>query len=230
MSSTHFQEFLQNISPKPLRVLNPNIPKSKYIPINLSEDNLQLKAINVSNVEALQNYIENEVNQHNGLVGYGGYNETRNIYKRNQHFNENKTTERNIHLGVDLWTTAETPIYCPLDATVHSFKNNTNFGDYGPTIILKHTIHDMEFYTLYGHLSLASLENLEEGKPIKQGEPFATLGDVTVNGNYPPHLHFQIIKDLLGYKGDYPGVCNKKDLEFYLDNCPNPELVLRLGD
>lgn len=228
MSSTHFQEFLQNSCPKPLRVLDPDIPNSKYIPIDLSEDNLHHKDIDVSKVEVLQHYIENQINQHNGLVGYGGYNEVRSIYKRSQHFNENEATERNIHLGVDLWIAAETPIYCPLDATVHSFKNNTNFGDYGPTIILKHTINDMEFYTLYGHLSLASLENLQECKHIKQGEPFATLGDAAVNGNYPPHLHFQIIKDLQGYQGDYPGVCNKKDLGFYLNNCPNPELVLRL--
>jgi murein DD-endopeptidase MepM/ murein hydrolase activator NlpD len=228
MSSTQFQEFLRNISPQPLRVLNPEIPNSKYIPIDLSQTNKELKAFDVSRVEALQNYIQNHINQNNGLVAYGGYNEVRNIYKRSHYFNENDATERNIHLGVDLWIADETPIYCPFDATVHSFKNNTNFGDYGPAIILKHTINDMEFYTLYGHLSLASLENLEVGKPIKQGEPFATLGDVTVNGNYPPHLHFQIIKDLQGYKGDYPGVCNKKDLKFYLDNCPNPGLVLGL--
>ncbi|OYX22213.1 MAG: peptidase M23 [Flavobacteriales bacterium 32-35-8] len=229
MSSTHFQEFLKHISPKPLRVLHPEIPNSKYISIDLSEDNKQLKDLDVSKTEVLQNYIESQIHQHNGLVGYGGYNEVRTIYKRSQHFNNNEATERNIHLGVDLWVAAETPIYCPLDATVHSFKNNTNFGDYGPTIILKHNINDVEFYTLYGHLSLAFLENLEAGKHIRQGEPFATLGDATVNGNYPPHLHFQIIKDLQGYEGDYPGVCNKKDLEFYLDNCPNPELVLRLG-
>jgi len=228
MSSTLFQEFLQNISQKPLLVLDSSIPNSKYIPIDLSEDNLQLKDIDVSKVEVLQNYIESQIKQNNGIVGYGGYNEVRTIYKRSQHFNENNA-ERNIHLGVDLWIAADTPIYCPLEATVHSFKNNTNFGDYGPTIILKHTINDMEFYTLYGHLSLASLENLEAGKHIKQGEPFATLGDATVNGNYPPHLHFEIIKDLQGFKGDYPGVCNKKDLEFYLDNCPNPELVLRFN-
>ncbi|MGE5943345.1 MAG: peptidoglycan DD-metalloendopeptidase family protein [Flavobacteriales bacterium] len=230
MSSTHFQEFLINISSKPLRVIDSAIPNSKYIPIDLSVENEQLKAIDVNKVEALQNYIESQISQRNGLVGYGGYCEVRTIYKRSHHFNEKEATERNIHLGVDLWIAAETPIYCPLDATIHSFKNNTNFGNYGPTIILIHTINNIEFYTLYGHLSLASLENLEKGKQIKQGEPFATLGDATVNGNYPPHLHFQIIKDLQGYEGDYPGVCNKKDLGFYLDNCPNPELVLRLGN
>jgi len=111
---------------------------------------------------------------------------------------------------------------------VHSFKNNTNFGDYGPTIILKHRIENIEFYTLYGHLSLESIENLNVGQTFKQGEQIATLGDAKVNGDYPPHLHFQIIKDMQDYVGDYPGVCSKQDLEFYMQNCPNPEILFKL--
>ena len=74
----------------------------------------------------------------NAKVAYGGYLETRSIYQRSTYFNqENPETERNIHLGVDLWIEAGTPIYAPLEGTLHSFKNNTNYGDYGPTIILK---------------------------------------------------------------------------------------------
>ncbi len=227
MSSNNFPEFLKSISSQSLPVLGIGIPKSKYIPIDLSVNNTQLKNVDVSQVDLLQNYIQNQVSEQNGWVGYGGYNEVRNIYKRSHHFNENESTERNIHIGVDLWIKAETPIYCPLNALVHSFKNNTNFGDYGPTIILKHIIMDIEFYTLYGHLSLNSLKNLTIGSSIKQGDHFASLGNAIINGNYPPHLHFQIIKDLQGFEGDYPGVCNKKDLEFYLENCPNPELLLK---
>ncbi|WP_111306763.1 peptidoglycan DD-metalloendopeptidase family protein [Confluentibacter sediminis] len=227
MSSNNFPEFLKSISPQSLPVLDAGIPKSKYIPIDLSVNNTQLKSVDVSQVDLLQDYIQNQINEQNGLVGYGGYNEVRNIYKRSHHFNKNEFTERNIHIGVDLWIEAETLIYCPLNAIVHSFKNNTNFGDYGPTIILQHKIKDFQFYTLYGHLSLASLKNLTIGKSIKRGETFASLGNETVNGNYPPHLHFQVIKDMQGFEGDYQGVCNKKDLEFYLDNCPNPGLLLR---
>jgi murein DD-endopeptidase MepM/ murein hydrolase activator NlpD len=111
---------------------------------------------------------------------------------------------------------------------VHSFKNNTNFGDYGPTIILKHTIEDVDFYTLYGHLSLESLQDLCVGQTFKKGAQIATLGDASVNGDYAPHLHFQIIDDIQDFVGDYPGVCSKKDLEFYKTNCLDPELMLRL--
>ena len=139
---------------------------------------------------------------------------------------ENSEDERNIHLGIDLWAEVNSKIHTPLDATIHSFKNNTNHGDYGPTLILKHNIEDETFYTLYGHLSLASIEGLKIGVEVKQGEQIATLGTAEVNGDYPPHLHFQIIKDIQDFKGDYPGVSNQLDLEFYKENCPNPNLLL----
>jgi murein DD-endopeptidase MepM/ murein hydrolase activator NlpD len=130
---------------------------------------------------------------------------------------------------MDLWIEARSPVFTPLDATVHSFKNNTNDGDYGPTIILEHRIEGVKFHTLYGHLSLESITQLNVGQTFKQGEQIATLGDANVNGDYPPHLHFQIIRDIEDYKGDYPGVCSKKDLTFYLNNCPDPNGLLKLG-
>ncbi|WP_313791525.1 peptidoglycan DD-metalloendopeptidase family protein [Lacinutrix neustonica] len=133
-----------------------------------------------------------------------------------------------MHLGLDLWTNAGTAVLAAFDGEIYSFKDNTNFGDYGPTIILKHAINTIEFYTLYGHLSRESIANLNVGTVLKQGETLGYLGKAEVNGDYAPHLHFQIIKDLQGNSGDYPGVSSSGDLEFYKDNCPNPEVVLGL--
>lgn len=127
-----------------------------------------------------------------------------------------------------MWCEADSIIFSPLDGVVHSFKNNTNFGDYGPTIILKHTEKKYHFFTLYGHLSLNSIENLKVNQAFKRGDAIGFLGDSTVNGDYPPHLHFQVIRDVQDFYGDYPGVCSKKDLDFYLHNCPNPNLLLKL--
>ena len=45
---------------------------------------------------------------------------------------------------------------------------------------------------------------------------------------YAPHLHFQIIKKLVNNFGDYPGVCSKKDLKHYLENCPDPNVLLKI--
>ncbi|WP_335976800.1 peptidoglycan DD-metalloendopeptidase family protein [Gaetbulibacter jejuensis] len=229
MPSNTFHDFLECISTKPLRVLDASISNSQYIPLDLSKHNTLLQSVDVSSSSKLEAFVNAHISKHNGLVAFGGYNETRNIYQRSTHFNEqNPLTERNIHLGIDLWVAAGTEILSPLDGVVHSFKNNTNFGDYGPTIILKHVIDGVIFYTLYGHLSAASIEHLSVGEQFKQGEQLATLGDATVNGDYPPHLHFQIIKDIGEYVGDYPGVSSKQDLDFYLSNCPNPNVLLKL--
>ncbi|WP_339838493.1 hypothetical protein [uncultured Maribacter sp.] len=60
------------------------------------------------------------------------------------------------------------------------------------------------FYTLYGHLSIDSLDGLFINKQFNAGEILGRLGTPNINVNYAPHLHFQIIRDLQGNMGDYP--------------------------
>lgn len=221
--------FFKCIEKKQLSVLDAAIARNKYIALDLSISNSELNSVDVNSSADLERYINHHISSKHAEVAYGGYNETRNIYQRSSYFNQTDIeTERNIHIGMDLWIQAGTPIFAPLDGSVHSFKNNTNHGDYGPTIILRHSFEEVSFYTLYGHLSLCSIKDLKVGQEFKQGQQLATLGDASINGDYPPHLHFQVINDMQGFKGDYPGVCNKKDLEFYLENCPDPNLLLKL--
>lgn len=229
MNSKQFASFLNGISSDPLYVLDRAIPISQYTSINLSETNPELFTFNVTNAQDWENYIQSYLEKNNAQVAFGGYAEKRNIYKRSTHFNQaNKDLERNIHLGLDLWLEAGSKVYSPLDGQIHSFANNTNYGDYGPTIILEHNIKDVPFYILYGHLSLNSIERLTRGQKVKSGEQIGTLGSREVNGDYAPHLHFQIIRDIGNYQGDYPGVSNKNDLIDYLNNCPDPNLILKL--
>ena len=108
------------------------------------------------------------------------------------------------------------------------FQNNEAMGDYGPTLILKHQIENFIFHTLYGHLSLNSLEGKKIGNFVKKGQQIASLGLPPINGDYAPHLHFQIIIDMENNVGDYPGVCNQKRLAFYSENCPDPNLLLKI--
>ena len=63
---------------------------------------------------------------------------------------------------------------------------------------------------------------------IKKGDVFAAFGIPYENGHWPPHLHFQAIIDMQGMKGDYPGVCAYSEKEKYLDNCPDPDLILKM--
>ncbi len=229
MNTHSLSDFLENWSQNFIPVVSSKFSKEHYVPIDLSETNQVLDTIDVSSSKEFEEYVNTYIKENNAQVAYGGYNEVRGIYRRSTHFNqENPETERNIHLGIDIWCDAGTEILAPLDGKVHSFKNNTNFGDYGPTIILEHEFKGIQFFTLYGHLSLSSIEDMVVDQSVKAGSVIAYLGDASVNGDYAPHLHFQIIKDMQGKIGDYPGVSNKKDLEFYLQNCPNPELLLKI--
>lgn len=136
---------------------------------------------------------------------------------------------RTIHLGLDLFAQAGAPIHAPLAGTVHAFARNTAPQDYGPVIILEHHTDDGEiFHTLYGHLSLDSLHGLEIGKAIAKGERFAAIGEAAVNGGWPPHVHFQIITDLLELDCDFPGVCRASEREVWRSLSPDPNLILNI--
>ncbi|MNS10224.1 hypothetical protein D3C86_663550 [compost metagenome] len=211
-----------------VNVIDNSIPYDQYIPLDLSVSNKALSGLALDNAFDFENFIEKNLAENNSKVAYGGYNEERNLYKRSSVFNDNKTEERNIHIGLDLWIKAGTSVLAALDGTVHSFNFNNNLGDYGPTIILEHQLENQTFYTLYGHLSLESIAELEIGTFFSKGQQLASLGDATVNGDYAPHLHFQIIKNIGDHCGDYPGVCSKSDLDFYLENCPDPNVLLKI--
>lgn len=223
----HFIE-QQNISS--VRVIDAGIPLDKYTQLDLSIDNKDLQKVDVSSSKELSVYVNSVIKQNNAQVAFGGYLETRGIYRRSDYFNQQSDPkdERNIHLGVDIWIEAGTKVLAAFDGEIHSFKNNTNFGDYGPAIVLKHSFSGTSFYSLYGHLSLNSIENLTIGRKVKQGEKIGELGASDVNGDYPPHLHFQIIMDIQNNFGDYPGVCSLNQLDFYTKNCPNPLTILGL--
>jgi len=102
---------------------------------------------------------------------------------------------------------------------VSHFQVYEGSGNYGPTVILFHPTE--KIYSLYGHLGNADLLHLEAGAPIAKGQLLCHLGEPHENGGWPPHLHFQLIRDMQGFKGDYPGVCSLRDLNFYANNCPD---------
>lgn len=210
-------------------VIDSKFEENQFCKLDLSENNSQLDSIDLTSSEEMGVYIDKYLEKNNKKVAWGGYMEQRAIYKRSGHFNQqDKETERNIHLGIDLWVEAGTKDLAVCDGEIHSFNDNNNFGDYGPTIILKHSTSGNEFYSLYGHLSRNSLKEINVGQKVKRGEAIGKLGLPEENGDYAPHLHFQLIKNLGEYQGDYPGVCAKKDREYFMENCPNPNLLLKI--
>ncbi len=162
-------------------------------------------------------------------IGIGRYDEPRLWYTSESFRGTDPTTARTVHLGIDLFLPAGTPIAAPWDAVVHSVQENSGHLDYGPTVILEHTPDDgPRFYTLYGHLAQDVLASLSPGDPIAHGASFASLGTFEENGHWPPHLHFQVIADVLGWEGDFPGVAPPDERTVWRSLCPDPSLVLGL--
>jgi peptidoglycan LD-endopeptidase LytH len=218
-------------------VVHFNAFTEKITAINLSKSNTELTEEIFSNTQSFSSYIDAAREKANAKFLIGGYNELRVIYKRSLLFDEEKKygieksvaeEPRRLHIGIDIWGEAGTKIFAPLGGMVHSFAFNDNFGDYGATIILEHQLDTIVFHTLYGHLNLKDLAPLQEGKYIGRGELLAHFGSPKDNGNWPPHLHFQIIANMELKEGDYPGVCAEKESEKYLTNCPNPDFILNM--
>ncbi len=158
------------------------------------------------------------------LAGIGGYLERRSVYRNTDLFQGD--AERCIHIGVDVFLPADTPVFAPLAGEVQSFANRQVDGDYGPLVVLRHRIDGFEFHTLYGHLSEDSLAGLREGAMFAAGARLGAIGPRPCNGNWTPHLHFQLIRDMQGNHGDYPGVVRPRELDFYRENCPDPTILL----
>jgi murein DD-endopeptidase MepM/ murein hydrolase activator NlpD len=199
-----------------------------FATLDFTETNTALTGAMLNDTAAFSSFITQTLQRKGATYGIGGYAEHRTIYSRSAVFDSGDEPRR-LHLGTDIWGLAGTPVYAPLHAAAHSFAFNDAFGDYGATLILQHKLDGLEFYTLYGHLSLASIQNIREGETVEQGNRIGTFGAPHENGHWPPHLHFQIILDMQGRKGDYPGVCRFSEREPYLRNSPDPDLILNLS-
>ena len=177
------------------------------------------------------------------------------------------TEPRTVHLGVDLFRPAGSPVFAPLRGRVHSLANNTTPGDYGPCVVLVHELDvrgrclwntrivecifegcrnvrlrsptdacvcvrrvwsfsrstgtwDARCCSASGRVSggelragasahgrrvcacvcvwlcvccvaARSCERADAGDEIAHGGLVGYLGDASVNGGWPPHVHFQ---------------------------------------
>jgi 4-aminobutyrate aminotransferase-like enzyme/Ser/Thr protein kinase RdoA (MazF antagonist) len=184
--------------------------------------------MNAADALASGEFIFGEMRKAGAAIGVGRYNEARLCY-RDARYQIEGGEPRTVHIGLDLFQSAGSPVFAPLDATVHSFADNGP-ADYGPTIILEHDAGDEKFWTLYGHLSRASLENLREGQRIPRGQQIGALGEPQENGGWTPHLHFQIIADILGKRGDFPGVAAPSERDVWLSVSSDPNLIVRIPE
>ncbi len=220
-----FATSLQAVAPYPL--LGRRYQPEDFALINLHDPQWNRPSSDLLTYEGLRAFIQDSIARQGGRVGYGGYAEDRILYRASKHF-ATPEGHRSIHLGIDLWASVGTPIYTPLPGWLHSFQDNANYLDYGPTIILEHRIGKQSFHTLYGHLSRLSLRGLVPGQPYRKGDLLGRIGAPEENLGWVPHLHFQCILDMGDYAGDYPGVALPNEAKAYLANCPDPGLLLTM--
>lgn len=234
MTTAHLHTHAANVRvvlADPTRVYASVIPHAiiKHPPLifDFSLGSTALADLELHNTEAATAVLQQELAEAHAVFGIGKYAEDRSVYRSSALFT-GEGEPRSIHLGIDCWVRAGTPVFTPLPGRVHSVQDNDHFLDYGPTIILEHGIDGVQFFTLYGHLSRSSLKHLAVGQPIAQGEQIAQVGQNNENGQWPPHLHFQIVTDMLGNSGDYPGVAAPSQKDYWLTLCPDPNLILRI--
>ncbi|WP_103332254.1 peptidoglycan DD-metalloendopeptidase family protein [Pseudotabrizicola formosa] len=163
--------------------------------------------------------------------GIGTYGEDRSVYRTAQFADAISPERRTRHLGIDVFAPAGTPLYAPLPGRVLHLTYNADPLDYGHTLILQHCAGDVPFYTLYGHLAATLPDLLEPGAPVAAGQHIADLGDWPENGGWAPHVHFQIMTDMLGQTGgNFYGVGHSSLWDVWQSICPDPNLILRLPD
>jgi len=160
-------------------------------------------------------------------AGMGQYDEARVLYTANAFRTEgwDGPDWRTVHLGLDLFASPGTPVHAPLAGRVHALRDNAAPLDYGPTVMLEHDIAGeagLRFYTLYGHLDRESLGEHRVGDEVAAGAVLGRIGAPEVNGGWSPHLHFQIVLDLLDRDGEFPGVARPAERAVWCSLSPSP--------
>lgn len=165
-------------------------------------------------------------------IGIGRYNEARLLHTSIERFVEGNDGPQwpTIHLGLDLFMAAGSPVYAPLAGIVHSLSSNDEAPGYVPTLVLQHTVAHgtLTFYTLYGNLSLDSLDSLYTGMPVEKGAQIAHISDYPSHDGLPSHLHFQLISDMLDRQDSFPAFALPDERDVWLSLSPDPNLIARI--
>jgi len=228
------QGYLKKVAPSADSILDCDLRTAPALVLDLSVGSTFLGANpNAADAATLTVAIQAELDKTGARVAVGRYDEARLLYNAPQFgASKNPTDERRtVHLGIDLFLEPGAALHAPLPGIVHLLGNNAFPLDYGPLVVLKHrTDTGEEFFTLYGHLSEAGLHKLRIGQAIAQGEQFAQVGDAHENGGWAPHVHFQIILDLLDRGTEFPGVARASERELWKALSPDANLLLQIPE
>ncbi|WP_281930391.1 aminotransferase class III-fold pyridoxal phosphate-dependent enzyme [Roseibium album] len=174
-------------------------------------------------------FCEDAISDAGADFGIGVYGEDRTVYKSDAFEMANPSIRRSVHLGIDIFAPDCEPVYAPFAGKVAFFHDDAVSNGFGPTVLLEHETDEGDvFWTLYGHLSRRGCEKLTIGQTVETGEAFAEFGPRPENGEWPPHLHFQIVTDHLGLEARMHGVGVRRQWAVWRDISPDPSVILGL--
>jgi 4-aminobutyrate aminotransferase-like enzyme/Ser/Thr protein kinase RdoA (MazF antagonist) len=176
-------------------------------------------------------WLDERMRAHGAVVAFGAYGEDRTCYEGDQ-FRTDAPEPRSVHLGIDLFVAAGTPVRAMLPGRVVSVVDNDVPFDYGPTVVIEHEAGQAgPFWCLYGHLSRETLAMVRPGQHVAAGEMVATVGDHRVNGGWAPHVHVQLMTDLLVaddgvFSGNFEGAGEHSRMSIWRSIVPDANLLL----
>ncbi len=174
----------------------------------------------IRDITFMQSWNEKILNDNSRKWGIAWYLEDRTLRLRWTHLLE---AWRVFHLGIDIIAPAWTNIFSPLTwEVIESAIELWNAG-YGGYVIVRYTIEDYIFYTLYWHLNPDSLHNLWL---IDSGEIIWEIGSPNVNGWWTTHLHMQNFTWIDFEKWKMKGYCSLEDLKIINTISPDPSFLL----
>ena len=156
---------------------------------DFSSKNPKTLEYNLNNFQEFNEDIFNELKNSGKKWGIGEYLEERKNILRGS---INIINEKRIyHLGLDIVVPYNSVVFCPLDGYVYKLGKETQKGNYGGYLVLKHQVNNQTFYSLYGHLKTP--HKVQLGEKILAGQELALIGKESDSGGWFCHLHLQII-------------------------------------
>ena len=191
---------------------------------DFSSENPKTLDYNLNNFEEFNEDIFSELNNSGKKWGIGKYlEERRNILRGSINIINEK---RIYHLGLDIIVPYDSVVFCPLDGYVHKLGKETQKGNYGGYLVLKHKIKNEIFYSLYGHLKTP--HKVQLGQKIFAGQELAKIGKETDSGGWFCHLHLQIITQKAINEGYSEwGYISEKLLYKVEEYFPNPNSLFK---
>lgn len=156
---------------------------------DFSSDNPKTLAYNLTDFRQFNQMVFEELDASSYKWGIGRYLEERKNLLRN--YPNIIEEQRYYHLGLDIIVPYDTPLYAPLDAEVYTAGKETQLGNYGGYVLLKHEINRVVFYSLCGHLKTPHIVSV--GEKIAAGQEFARIGKESDSGGWFCHTHLQIL-------------------------------------